>query len=197
MTSAADVAALKARLREEMRRRRATLEPAVIRDSCVAVTRQLVELLPHSGGFVGLYSAVRGEVGVDDTLLRSAGLTLAWPVVSPSDGLLRFVASDSAPTVPGAYGIPEPAHGIDLEAVQLDAVVIPGVAFTKAGDRLGQGAGYYDRFLGALRDDALRVGIGYEWQVVATLPIEGHDERLTHVVTEKRTIITGHRPGSE
>ncbi len=63
-------------------------------------------------------------------------------------------------------------------------VIVPGLAFTVAGDRLGQGGGWYDRFLARVRPECVTIGVGFEPQVVAWLPVEPHDVVLHHVVTE-------------
>lgn len=65
-----------------------------------------------------------------------------------------------------------------------DVIVVPGVAFTEAGDRLGQGGGWYDRFLVRRRDDCPAIGVGFGEQVVAVLPLEAHDVRVDRVVTD-------------
>ena len=57
----------------------------------------------------------------------------------------------------------------------LDVVVVPGLAFTPDGRRLGQGGGHYDRFLPRLRPDCVTIGACFAEQVVADLPTEPHD----------------------
>jgi len=72
----------------------------------------------------------------------------------------------------------------DLDADQLDVVVVPGLAFTADGRRLGQGGGHYDRFLARLRADCLTIGACFAEQLVADLPTEPHDVRVHAVVTD-------------
>lgn len=66
----------------------------------------------------------------------------------------------------------------------LDLVVVPGLAFTDDGRRLGQGGGHYDRFLPRLRPDCRTVGAAYGEQLLDDLPTEPHDVRLDLVVTD-------------
>jgi 5-formyltetrahydrofolate cyclo-ligase len=66
-----------------------------------------------------------------------------------------------------------------------DVVVVPGLAFTADGDRLGQGGGWYDRFLMSIRADCTTIGVGFVEQIVDALPTEPHDVRLDHVVTDR------------
>ena len=73
----------------------------------------------------------------------------------------------------------------DVEPGWPDVVIAPGLAFTGAGDRLGQGGGWYDRFLVGTRADCCVVGVCFAEQVVDTLPIEPHDIAMDHVVTDR------------
>ena len=66
---------------------------------------------------------------------------------------------------------------------RLGAIFVPGVAFDRAGRRLGYGKGYYDRMLGGA-DAAFKIGLGFESQVVDELPEESHDIRLDALITE-------------
>lgn len=66
----------------------------------------------------------------------------------------------------------------------IDVVIVPGTAFTAGGDRLGQGGGWYDRFLATVRPDCVTIGVAFAPQVVEDLPVEPHDVRLDQVVTD-------------
>lgn len=66
-----------------------------------------------------------------------------------------------------------------------DVVVVPGVAFTSAGDRLGQGGGWYDRYLARVRPECVTIGVAFAEQIVDALPVEPHDIRLDHVITDQ------------
>lgn len=87
----------------------------------------------------------------------------------------------------GKFKLREPISGEDaLESDGLDLIVVPGVAFTKEGHRLGHGAGYYDKFLTKynIKFDSkpYLLGVGLEEQLVDALPLETHDWTLDHVV---------------
>jgi 5-formyltetrahydrofolate cyclo-ligase len=70
------------------------------------------------------------------------------------------------------------------DPTSVDVVIVPGIAFTADGARLGQGGGWYDRFLAAVRPDCTSIGVGFDVQVVDELPTEPHDIRLGSIVTE-------------
>jgi 5-formyltetrahydrofolate cyclo-ligase len=69
-----------------------------------------------------------------------------------------------------------------------DVVIVPGLAFTVDGDRLGQGGGWYDRFLSNTRAGCTTIGVGFDMQVVGSLPTEPHDIALDYVVTDRRVV---------
>lgn len=83
-----------------------------------------------------------------------------------------------------------------IEPAAVDLVVVPGLAFTTGGDRLGQGGGWYDRFLSGVRPATAVVGVCFDEQLVDAVPTEPHDVRMTHVVTPTvvDTVVGGRSP---
>ena len=88
-----------------------------------------------------------------------------------------------------SWGIPEiqdtAASLADLS--EIDLVLVPGLAFSREGIRLGQGRGYYDRFLSQLNGTST-LGVGFDWQLLEDIPKELHDIRLDGVVTESQLL---------
>ena len=88
-----------------------------------------------------------------------------------------------------SWGIPEiqdtAASKADLS--EIDLVLVPGLAFSRKGIRLGQGRGYYDRFLSQL-NGATTLGVGFDWQLLEDIPEELYDIRLDGVVTESQLL---------
>ncbi len=85
----------------------------------------------------------------------------------------------------GPYGVYHPKdefiRPIPLEAI--DLVIVPGLAFDEAGNRLGRGHGYYDRFLSCLPKDTPTVGLAFDFQVIRDFPpLEPHDFSVTKVL---------------
>jgi 5-formyltetrahydrofolate cyclo-ligase len=78
--------------------------------------------------------------------------------------------------------LPEDDPPPDPAAV--DVVIVPGIAFTAAGDRLGQGGGWFDRFLAEVRPDCTTIGVGFQPQLVENVPTEPHDVQLDMVITD-------------
>jgi 5-formyltetrahydrofolate cyclo-ligase len=78
---------------------------------------------------------------------------------------------------------PEDGVGADWP----DVIIVPALAFTVDGRRLGQGAGWYDRFLPGRRVDCVTIGVGFSTQVVTDLPTADHDVVLDRIITDLPT----------
>lgn len=116
------------------------------------------------------------------------GKRVALPKVK-GNGLELFEIREFEKEVsPGVWGIPEPNehNRIILEAV--DLVIVPGLAFDERGDRLGYGAGFYDKLLASHVKPT--VALAFEVQMVKQVPAVQHDIRINKIVTEKRVIET-------
>lgn len=87
----------------------------------------------------------------------------------------------------GAYGILEPVKDISrvVDPKEFELVLVPGVAFDRNGNRIGFGAGYYDKFLCKTRKDCVKAGLAYEYQVLDSIPAEKHDILMDYIITEK------------
>ncbi len=92
--------------------------------------------------------------------------------------------------VTGKYGILEPPlrDSNIITPAMLDAVIVPGSAFDINKNRMGYGAGYYDRFLSKVSNKCYKIGICYDFQVLDDIPCEEYDVPLDLLVTEKRIV---------
>lgn len=82
----------------------------------------------------------------------------------------------------GAFGIMEPVATTPVEPSKIDVMIVPGVAFTRHGARLGRGKGFYDKYLSHNDFRAYTIGVCYPCQVVDKLPTEPHDKVMDKVV---------------
>jgi 5-formyltetrahydrofolate cyclo-ligase len=78
----------------------------------------------------------------------------------------------------------------DPDPGSVDVIIVPGVAFTPHGDRLGQGGGWYDRFLERVSDDVVTIGVAFAEQIVDAVPLEAHDRRLDAVLCDDGWVLT-------
>lgn len=83
----------------------------------------------------------------------------------------------------GAFGIMEPIATTLINPSEIDVMIVPGVAFTRSGTRLGRGKGFYDKYLSRNGFRAKTIGVGYPCQMVVELPTEPHDKQLDLIVT--------------
>jgi 5-formyltetrahydrofolate cyclo-ligase len=97
--------------------------------------------------------------------------------------------------VPGKFGILEPGPSAArlVAGQQIDAALVPGLAFDERGNRLGRGMGYFDSILKEIR--GAKIALAYEFQVLHGVPVEAHDARVDFIVTEtKKLQIKGNLP---
>ena len=150
----------------------------------------IVDMVPK-GATIGLYRADPGEAPASGYakffLERGHTIALPWLVDLQTPMIFRvhtdpYAESDLAK---GYFNLMQGSE--DAPVVEPDVLFMPLVAFTARGDRLGQGGGFYDKWLGA-HPDVTRIGLAWDMQEVAELPIEPHDMGLTAVVTPTRVI---------
>lgn len=85
----------------------------------------------------------------------------------------------------GAMNVWEPkAHCPSVPVASLEIILVPGLAFTRSGRRLGRGGGFYDRLLAHPDCRARRIGIAYDLQIIDDVPCEPHDQRVHQIITE-------------
>ena len=189
-------------LRREMRDLRKALAPMQRMQAAEAVAARLQSLDAfRSAHDIAVYFAVQGELPLLHTVnaARSSGKHLWMPVVR-DDGALGFAPwSAAAPMQANRFGIPEPVVAISSwrSGMELDLVLLPLLAFDRSGNRLGTGAGYYDRSFAALTQgqrprQPILVGVAYAAQEVPMIAAESWDVRLDYVITEREMIMVDH-----
>jgi 5-formyltetrahydrofolate cyclo-ligase len=176
----------KARLRRDAERRRAAVADgaaaAKVAGEHLLATLTLPPAAPVSG-----YWPMRSEFDPRPVLreLQARGHRLCLPVVVGTGQPLLFRAwRFGEPLVAGGFGTQVPD---DRQAEVVPRVLlVPMLAFDRAGYRLGYGGGFYDRTLAALRaaGEVLAVGLAFAAQEVDTVPHDNTDARLDWIVTE-------------
>lgn len=100
---------------------------------------------------------------------------------------LEILPYDESRLELGAFHIEEPTGGELTDPDTLDLIVVPAVAYDRKGNRLGRGKGFYDRLLQTTR--ASKIGVGYDFQLLDSIPTEPHDVAMDMVITQGETII--------
>ncbi len=183
----------KQELRHEYLARRRAMSQAAAAEASSRICRNLEDFLAEHwrGGAVFSYLAYGQEVDLRSLhpQLWQRGCSVAVPrTIGLPEGLMqaRYLHADSQ-LEKSSLGVWEPAASAELcPPEQIAAALMPGVAFDKTGGRLGHGGGYYDRFAAQLPAAALLIGVGYEWQIVASVPQEDWDKQLDFLVTEEK-----------
>ncbi len=187
---APDLQAAKRRLRQSMAAQRRAVAPGDADTAAESAARYLLadsSLLAAER--VAAYAALRDELPTRALLdgLAAAGKVLLLPRVDP-DGRLAFCAVERwADLVRGPHGVLGPPEGsARFQLERGDVAIVPGVAFDPDGWRLGRGGGSYDRtFPPDAANPPLLFGLGYEFQVVASVPHDSRDRRMDAIVTER------------
>ena len=95
----------------------------------------------------------------------------------------------------GNYGIEEPRPELEeTEPEKLPegtVILVPGMAFSKGGSRLGKGKGYYDSYIARISTETKLVGYAFSFQIVPDVPCEAHDKKVGYLVTEEGITICG------
>jgi 5-formyltetrahydrofolate cyclo-ligase len=146
-------------------------------------------LAGHRGVPLAGYMPIRTEIDPLPAMEEAAAHgPVAVPVIEAAGQPLRFARwTAEAPMVEGAFGARVPA---DLQWVVPQIVIVPLVAFSRVGGRLGYGGGFYDRTLEGLRacGPVLAIGFAFAAQQDDDLPLEPTDQPLDLIVTEQGVI---------
>lgn len=138
------------------------------------------------------YVALPDELDIRPALgaLREAGTRIVLPRCLPEqhDLLCIEVHDLEQDLAPGTFGIPEPTTGDPVSPDRIDALAAPGRAFDRQGNRVGRGAGYFDRMMAGDEFRAFVCGIGFDCQVFPRLPAEPHDVPVDALVTESGVV---------
>lgn len=177
----------KAQIRTEYLARRNALSQSEVGDKSLSI-RERLSALPEFVDASQILTYVSMDNEVDTHLLIRNLLAQGRGVLVPiarKNGTLKWSSLKSLDDLgPGAFGVPEPRPDQRriVEPTRDALVIVPCVAFTPSGHRLGHGQGYFDRFLTQHRDTT--VGLAFETQKIEHLPVEEHDIPLDIVLTE-------------
>lgn len=182
----------KANLRKEIGQRLAQLGVREILRRSALACGHLVERYP-SPGTVMAYLAMPGEADPAGAIAmwRMRGLQVAAPRVNWADKSMQpallgtGMGTAGGGLVESKFGLREPGPGaLAVPIEEIGLVIVPALAYSRSGERLGRGGGFYDRFLARLSPGVVTVGLVLSCQLVDEVPAEAHDMSVGVVITE-------------
>lgn len=134
----------------------------------------------------GVYYSIGSEVQTHDLIQEffNQGKEFALPRVEKNDLVFKKISSLSD-LEPGSFGVMEPKEKCET-VKNLDVVLVPSIALTREGYRLGYGFGFYDRYLHGKKSK--KIGMSYAKNVLKTFPHDNHDVKMDCLVTEDAVI---------
>ena len=134
----------------------------------------------------GIYYSIGSEVQTHDLIQEffNQGKDFALPRVEKNDLVFKKISS-LADLEPGSFGVMEPKEKCET-VKNLDVILVPSIALTREGYRLGYGFGFYDRYLHGKKSK--KIGMSYAKNVLRTFPHDNHDVKMDCLVTEDAVI---------
>lgn len=185
--------------KQEIRNEIADFFKSISREVLEEKTRTIENRLFEFANFleskiVMLYMHAENEVDTG-TIVKHAydfNKIVVLPAFNPAKSTMRLMKVDhpDRDLVVGPRGIlePDPAKCKSVPLDCIDIAIVPGVAMDEKGGRVGSGDGYYDRLIPDLPMTTRKVGLVFEGQLVAQVPMESHDRHVDIIITEKRVI---------
>lgn len=177
----------KAQVRQIMRQKLANLTPEFKENASQEICRDLAEhIVTSSAKKIAIFAAAVHEPNLSEL----HHLLPAHEIHYPLCGVDRKMTFHHVPSpdelVAGKHSIawPDPRIHPLVKPEDLDFILCPGLAFTKRGQRLGQGGGYYDRYL-PLASQATVVGVAFSTQIIQEIPFSAHDFLMSGLITER------------
>lgn len=177
-----------------MRAKRRQLEPHFVSVASHAIIQKLIALpLFQEAHHIACYLSDENEVDTRELIqiIRQQQKSLYLPVFSDQKELAFYYVDDKTQFQKNAVGIDEPVvlQEKPISPLQLELMIMPLVAFDTTGNRVGRGAGAYDRYLQFKKINALScpcvIGLAYAFQHVEKIISDEWDVALDGVVTEE------------
>lgn len=185
---------VKTKLRETIKTNLAGLSGEQLAEASDAIASRLTALDEfRQARVVMLYLPIRGEVAMLSVARQAwgAGQQVVCPTACDHCRSMRAILCTPQCEAMFAigHGLRQPDRQLgELSVSDIDLVVVPGLAYDRAGNRLGRGGGFYDRFLARQDLNAWAVGVAFAEQIVENLPMDPYDRAVDLVVTDREII---------
>jgi 5-formyltetrahydrofolate cyclo-ligase len=180
---------LKDKLRKQVLNTRFNLTPEQRRAASAEIESRLFDLPEfRAASTVMFYASFQSEVETHRMIRRALaeGKRVVLPRVKGKELELLEIEHFDRDVAPGAWGILEPEGGKPAQLKDIGLIVMPGAVFDEQGNRIGYGAGFYDKLLPLYTGKT--VALTFELQIVPSVPAAAHDIPVQKIVTEKRII---------
>ena len=169
-------------LRRAVRARLAAMSDAEKEQRSAAICRSLKAHIAVTGArVVALFSPLPDEPRIWPLVEElSKSMLVLLPRVEGD--VMNFYCYSPRSMSSGAFGVMEPVGGEPVASYEIDVMVVPGVAFTAKGERMGRGKGFYDKYMSLKDFRAVKIGVCYDVQLVDVLPTEIHDVKMDSVI---------------
>lgn len=188
----------KKELRTQYKTLRAAFSAEEIEDLSLVIANRLLQLPVWDKTYYHLFLTMEEQKEVHtDFILQVLQGRDKEVVVSRSDfeqlSMLHYLLTDNTRLVKSAYGIPEPADGIEVPSAKIDVVFVPLLAFDNNGQRVGYGKGFYDRFLHECRPDVIKIGLSFFEAEEKAIEADETDIPLDYCVTPLKVYSFGRK----
>jgi len=182
-----DITYEKNKIRSQIREQRKLLTESELKTADKALLEEFKDALARDkdmkrifdkAKYIAVYKGVKGELPCEmlGEYLRSLKKHTCYPKTEGKDMYFCDVADPSKELVKGQYGLLEPADDSNrVDNKDISIMIMPGIAFDEEGYRVGQGGGYYDRFIEGLTNEPLLVGVCMSFQLMSLVPVETSD----------------------
>ncbi|MBP3039592.1 5-formyltetrahydrofolate cyclo-ligase [Bacillaceae bacterium Marseille-Q3522] len=181
--------------RLQMKKRLAQISDVVYEEKSAKIANLLCkQQLWHDAAAIAVTISIKPEVNTFGIIRKAweQHKTVVIPKCYPKERRMEFRSFTAFNQLETVYaGLFEPiiAKTISVPAENINLVIVPGLAFTEEGYRLGFGGGYYDFFLENYQGDT--IALAFDMQIISSIPLESHDQPVQHIITEQRIITAG------
>lgn len=181
----------KKEIRKLVLAKRASMGESIRANKSLLIQKKVLALAEYQAAkTIMLFMSFRDEVETKELAedVLAGGKRLVLPFCAPGGIIIPAVIEDLGELVTGMWGIREPAKEslIKAEFSEIDFVLVPGAAFDLAGNRLGYGMGYYDRFFELLSASVPRAAVAFNCQIISEVPVAEHDKKMSLLITEEK-----------
>jgi 5-formyltetrahydrofolate cyclo-ligase len=182
-------------IRHMMKNKRNGLTKKIVESKSMEIFNRLINLdMFEMSNEIMCYVDFKNEVETRKLIeyCLKIGKKIAVPKTD-NDGTVvmkAFYVYDLRGLVKGKLGILEPEFNVDnyCQPDIFDMVIAPALALDTEKNRLGYGAGFYDRYLKDVRSDCVKLGLVYDFQIVDKIDTKDHDVKMDFIISENRII---------